>query len=250
MSKEHIFGDWLRPLFPRDAGTIHTHGIITWPLTGPKYVAPTLAAFQRQGHSGSKKVRVVCKPCNEGWLSNDIENVAKSVLIPLIRGRAGIVNHTMQRIISTWATKTAMTAEHVDPDKSVIHQAERTWLKDNLLPPHGWHIWAVAYGASKWRDLGIFQHLGRLKIPSVDNCPSAQHNLELTMIGMGHLMLLVISSSWARIWDILPRIAPSHIAQLWPLSGRDLSWPTPAVFSDAEAEYFTTYLSRVLDQRV
>jgi hypothetical protein len=63
-------------------------------------------------------------------------------------------------------------------------------------------------------------------------------------------MLLVISSSWSRIWDILPRIAPHHTVQLWPRSGRDLLWPTSAVFSDAEAEYFTTYLSRVLDQRV
>jgi hypothetical protein len=171
MSKEHIFGDWLRPLFPRDAGTTHTHGIVTWPLTGPKHVAPSLATFERQGHSGSKKVRVVCKPCNEGWLSNDIESVAKPVLIPLIRGRAGIVNHATQRIVSTWAAKIAMTAEHVNPDKSVIHQAERTWLKVNLLPPHGWHIWAVTYAGSKWRDLGIFQHLGRLEIPSVDNSP-------------------------------------------------------------------------------
>ena len=248
ITKEHVFGDWLRSNFPRDAATTHTLGFIDWRRGLHQ---PTVTSKRGQGHSGSKKVRCVCGDCNNGWLSNSVEDVAKSILTELMTGQLTTINPTMQRILATWAAKTVMTSEQIDPKKAVVHQSERTWLKDNLEPPRGWHIWVGSYSGTRWRDLAIFQHQGRLTVPSVDNGAPTEHNLELTMIGVGRLLFLVINSTWPRIWDILDGLGtPGGIglSRIWPVSASAISWPRPMVLTDAEAEYFTTYIARVLEQ--
>src|SRR5262249_3469650 len=122
ITREHIFGDWLRELFPRDDKTTHTHGIITF----PPQAKPSLWLNPRgQGHSGSKKVAVVCRNCNETWLSNSVEDAAKPILVPLIVGRSGALSRDMQRCLALWAAKTTMTAEHTHRGKGVIRQSER-----------------------------------------------------------------------------------------------------------------------------
>ena len=251
MTKEHVFGEWLRTLFPRDAATTHTHGIVSFPIAGSSLTHPVTATRQGQGHSGSKKVRVVCRTCNNGWLSAQVEGVAKPILTTLITGTPGLINTDMQRILATSAAKTVMTAEHINRGKAVVKQADRTLLKDNLVPPPGWHVWIGSYSGVLWRDLGIFQHTGKLEIPSVDNSGTIEHNLELTLIGAGQLIFLVINSSWQRIWDILNGLGNpggGGLERIWPIIEPTISWPRPHVLTDVEAEYFTNYLARVLEQ--
>jgi hypothetical protein len=250
ITNEHVFADWLREIFPRDATTTHSHGIITWPLQGSPQVRPAVWVRPRQqGHSGSKKVGVVCRSCNSGWLSNEIEEAAKPILIPLIAGRDGTLIRHMQRVLATWAVKTTMTAEHINKGKAVVHQSERTWLKDNLSPPAGWFVYAAPYSGTKWRDLGIFQHTSKLEIPTGDHSAPTEHNIGLTFMGLGRLFFLVHHTTWSRLWDILGREV-RHVHRIWPPSSGIIQWPPPHAFSDIEAEYFTTYLARVLNEPV
>jgi hypothetical protein len=145
-----------------------------------------------------------------------------------------------------WAAKIVMTAEQINPKGAVIHQTDRAWLKENLSPPVGWHVWIGTYSG----DLGIFQHPGKLEVPAINDATPAHHNLELTMIGIGKLMFLVINSSWQRIWDIVERLGtPSGLCRIWPID-EQISWPRWTILTDAEAEYFTTYLARILNQHV
>jgi hypothetical protein len=249
ISREHIFADWLREIFPRDAATTHTHGIIDWPVTGPVEVPPTVTIGGGQGHSGTKKVKVVCATCNETWLSTKVEDAAKPILIPLIAGRACGLSVPMQRMLATWAAKTAMTAEHVNKRPAVIHQFERTWLKENLSPPPGWFVSAVPYNGAEWRDLGIFQHSGHLTIPS-DNGTEIEHHLGLTFVGMGRLFLLVHYSSWSRIWDMFSGDGAMDALRIWPPHQASVPWTPQNFITDTETEYFTTYMKRILEQRV
>jgi len=90
ISKEHLFADWLRDIFPRNSETTHTLGILEWAETPGRV------------------------PARE---------------TPLINGDQMKIDREMQQSLATWATKTVMTAEYVHPSKVVIHQSERTWLK-------------------------------------------------------------------------------------------------------------------------
>jgi hypothetical protein len=162
-----------------------------------------------------------------------------------------VISADMQRILATWAAKTVMTSEQLSQHLAVVQQSERTWLKDNLEPPRGWNIWIGSYSGIQWRDLALFQHQGALTVPSVDNNAATEHNLELTMIGMGQLLFLVINSTWQRIWDILDHLSTPGgvgLSRIWPIAEPTINWPRPFVFTDAEAQYFTTYLARVLEQ--
>jgi hypothetical protein len=80
ISKEHVFADWLRDIFPRDAKTTHTLGVIDWQRG---LARPTVTKKHGQGHSGSKKVRAVCQECNGTWLSS-LEDTAKPILTLLM----------------------------------------------------------------------------------------------------------------------------------------------------------------------
>jgi hypothetical protein len=250
ISREHIFGDWLREIFPRDASTTHTHGIIDWPVTGPADMAPTVTIGGGQGHSGTKKVKVVCATCNETWLSTKVEDAAKPILIPLIAGRAGDLSVATQRILATWAAKTVMTAEHVNKRPPVVLQSERTWLKENLSPPPGWFVSAMPYDGAEWRELGIFQHSGRLAVPSIDNGTETEHHIGLTFVGMGHLFLLVRYSSWSRVWDMFSGTGIMDTLRIWPPHQTSMSWTPEKSITDAETEYFTTYMKRILERPI
>jgi hypothetical protein len=244
---EHVFADWLREVFPRDDKTTHTQGIIEWPLTGRPGAPPSIKLCPKQGHSGSRKISVVCDECNERWMSNQVEKAAKPILVPMITGRAGVLSLTMQRTLATWAAKTAMTGEQINKGKAVIQQFQRTWLKDHLEPPEGWIIWAAPYSGAKWRELGLFQHGGKRELSPVDDGTAVEHCLGLTFIGMGHLLLQVFHTSRVGYWDGM--LNARHVVRIWPPVGGAIQWPSPYVFSDFETEYFSTYVSRILDQR-
>jgi hypothetical protein len=129
LTKEHVLPDWLRSIFPRSPADTHTVGTVDWinlPTVGP---IPLPGRSQRQGQAGSKKVKVVCKSCNTGWLSA-MEEATKPILSALVQGTACALTITQQRALAIWITKTTMTAEFLVPKQITIKQAER----ENLPP--------------------------------------------------------------------------------------------------------------------
>lgn len=247
VTKEHVFGLWLREIFPRDDQTTHTRGVVEW---HEPQIPDNPSVFTKvgQGHSGSKQVKVVCQKCNETWLSNLVEEAAKPILVPLIAGESGTLTIAMQRTLALWAAKTAMTSAHINR-KVLFQQHEYSWLKSHLAPPPGWFISAVPYSGTEWRDLGVFQHSGKLEVPTVDYGPLTENNLVLTFIGMGRLLLIVQSTTWTRLFPLIGdriRGAP----RIWPPSRQSFAWPAPYVFTDVETKYLTTYLARILNEKI
>ena len=155
ISKEHIFGLWLRKLFPRDKHTTHTSIYTAW-LDESGSHTPAEKRDRLQGHVGSKSLKVVCQQCNSGWLSQ-LETHIQPTLIPLITGERRNLTESEQTLLATWATKIAMVAEHFRPIDDGISQDERTWLMNELTPPAKWFVWIAAYEGKEWGDLSIGQ---------------------------------------------------------------------------------------------
>jgi hypothetical protein len=53
------------------------------------------------------KTRCVCKACNTGWMSN-LEELSKPLLVGMMKGRNRTLYLVSQRIVATWAYKTAL----------------------------------------------------------------------------------------------------------------------------------------------
>jgi hypothetical protein len=206
-----------------------------------------------QGHSGSKKVRNVCNACNNGWLSKEIESRAKPILLRLIRGEILSIDDDAQRILSIWAAKIVMTGEYVSSSGQVVSQTERTQLMNTLEPPQGWHIWVGSYGGEDYRELSLFQHAGGLRIPSVDDADAVPHNFEVSAIGIGDALFLVMNSSWPRLWPTISKIVEEQgagLCRLWPRSGNSISWPRWTILSDKDADHFTRFFDLVGHSKV
>ena len=163
-----MFPDWLREIFPRTAETTHTLGVMQW--AGSPGRSPAVETRkQRQGHSGTKTIRQVCKRCNETWLSNEIEKIAKPILLPLINGERAEIDSRHAADLATWAAKTVMTAEHVHPSKGCNSPSRKNVAERKCDSTGRLERWIGTYHGLAWSELAIQQHAAKLRFPTVDN---------------------------------------------------------------------------------
>jgi hypothetical protein len=101
LTKEHVLPDWLRSIFPRLPTDTHTVGTVDWVHLPTAGIMPLPSRRLRQGQAGSRKVKVVCKGCNTGWLSV-MEESTKPILGSLVQGTAGVLTNTQQRALAAW----------------------------------------------------------------------------------------------------------------------------------------------------
>lgn len=180
-----------------------------------------------------------------------LENTTKPILRPLIKGQACPLTPEIQKVLATWAAKTVMAAEHVDPTQAVVTQAERDELKNNLAPPlRGWHIWIAPYSGQDWRDLGLYQHMGKITAPDPATGKPSDHYIQWTVIGLGQLIIFILNTDWPRIWDGLDEMNFGNIPKIWPPKNDAISWPPPFILNDEDASRFLKLLARVLEMPV
>jgi hypothetical protein len=86
LSREHIWGKWIKQFVRRDINKHHFHA-----QRIPRPGSPaTSATHPKAGDPLSSQVRVVCVKCNNTWLSR-IQDDSKLFLIPLIRGTRSVL---------------------------------------------------------------------------------------------------------------------------------------------------------------
>lgn len=237
MSKEHIFADWLQEIFPRAATDTHTQGVLRWTREAGE-TEPEIS--HRQGHSGTRKARVVCETCNNGWLSG-VENRIKPILLPMIRAHRLTVTPRMQEALAFWAVKTALVAEKIAPDRMVTPDSVYKFVYEKKIVPAGYSVYIAPYAGLSWAHLRLHQFLSVLNaLPG--RAPSEGGNyLQTTAMGLGHVFILVIGivpthSFWAPILG--------HMRCIHPAFGYGFTWPSDGVlFSDGLADKAATCAS-------
>lgn len=224
LSKEHLFSDWLREIFPRSDQDTHSVGEAD---SAPWRVTP------QQGHSGSKKFRIVCKTCNNGWM-NHVDDNAKSAAAPLIRGEKKSVTPEMQHVLALWFAKIATVGDGRKPKRSVIPQVQRNHIMERKRPPDEWEIWVASYGGTDYRDLALLQRNGVLDFtPVLGPGESFKGFAETTFLGMGKLTALVIADDLP-FMDFNVGTYANVARRIWPV-GETFNWPLPHSLNDAEA---------------
>lgn len=233
ISKEHVFGLWLKELFPRDEHTTHKSVYTAW-LDESGSHTPAEKRGQLQGHVGSKSLKVVCQRCNSGWLSQ-LETRVRIVLTPLITGKNRNLLGDQQTLLATWATKIAMVAEHFRPIDDGISQDERTWLMNTLTPPAKWFVWIAAYNGKEWGNLSISQIRITLNPTPVARPSDASHYGQATTFGVGHILFCVVSGSSLDIEARFGGRDADGLLQIWPACPRSILWPPQTIFGDEQA---------------
>lgn len=245
LTKEHVFPNWLKQLFPRSGADTHTFMEANWPGR-PVSTRPQIRRHQREGHSGTRKVRVVCRSCNGTWMSA-LENRVKPTLTALIGGERIVLDDRIQTILARWVAKTSVTAEHISKDGFRISEADRRWIKDHDTPPSLWSVWLAPYSGIAWRDLRIGQYTGTLEIPQIGAQHANGDYVKATSFGAGHLLGLCVACHMPTP-EPPALLAPvmQWMHQIWPLRNKPIEWPPLPVFSDSDADKVAFVLTQAI----
>ena len=239
LSHEEIYAEWLQRELPR-TGDMTKHSTRMWigslqlsekirKITGPPLV---------------RRLRVVCKTCNNGWMSR-LQTKAKPILLPLVLGNWSEIGEAHQEILATWAVMTTMVFERADPGTDAHTFEDRKTFKENNTPPRGWTIWAGKINSVEWSDQ--IDHWGlsasmhdrtNFSVPAATQC-----NFQSTSIGIGSFVFHTISAPYFLEMNTYPTLvdqfASTHgLRVIWPPRG-SIHGP-PRTLSSSEIKAMST----------
>ena len=206
------------------------------------YIRPEIK--KRPGDPASKKIKAVCKNCNNTWMSR-IEEIAKPILSPLIMGQDAILSPSDQIAIVQWAVLKTMIGEYDDTSdtRAIDADTQQAFFKRRELIGV-WKIWLGNYrgeGAwhSRYRHSPAMLHLAATSViyPPKVNCQVS------TFVG-GHLFLQVLYSTFphasafgfqGETGDMLKLICPT-------VEG-DIAWPPNRSIADHDADFIAHALN-------
>ncbi len=94
-----------------------------------------------RAHQPELPIRCVCRPCNNGWMSQ-LEVQAQRFLQPMLIGDRCGLDMAGQTTVAVWSLKTAMVLEALDqPHQRAYSQLEREQLRTLSAIPWRTSVW-------------------------------------------------------------------------------------------------------------
>jgi hypothetical protein len=241
LTKEHFWPDWCEPLFPKTDNDERVE--ISFTRAGP-YNQPTEPPLRRNrpGRVITKKLRVVCKRCNNTWMSG-VETSAKPVLLSMFYGNTGVIDEAQQTSLANWIALKVMISEFSKPNDYVTSVASRYLFRETRTIPQGFHIRIGMCGEDRWRS-SHFRQAGTYGRPG--NLPqrTPPRNTQTVTIGFGYLLVhAFVQPSDMDLFDI--GSGAGYFSPLWPLTGKLLSWPPAHKLSLRQADGIAQSLDHV-----
>ena len=145
LTKEHVWSDFLRDqIGEKNERKPVTFNRVTnlWKEGGLK--RPDVHKT-KSGSIESRKVKIVCSDCNNGWMSV-IDNQAKPFLIDLLNGSHRQLSELDQEIIASWVCKSVISNEYFyDAELCVSDDDRRIFFETNKCPK-SWIVCVATYG--------------------------------------------------------------------------------------------------------
>jgi hypothetical protein len=170
------------------------------------------------------RAHVVCKTCNEGWMSHLESQHAKTALTDLIIGNKElIISHPQAQAIARFAFKTAVVVDHMKRDgKLFFPRAVRHQFRHSLKIPRNVRIWVAGYLPMGSGNLLPFWY--------EDTFPDGHYlKLYVCTYAVGHFVFQLVSAEVKGITEFSPQESFENLSiPLWPNLPSGIQWP-PAV---------------------
>jgi hypothetical protein len=238
MSGEHLWPHWMSPFIPKGAQDRHLETWESFDGTRPT----NREARERSGHITTKKLRRVCKDCNNGWM-NHIDDDAKSSLLPMMFGNPIGLDRDGQRRVAEFVALKAFVFDNNSREDAVTTLAQRTAFMDRREIPTYTQIHLFHCGEDPW-DWQFHRHSGiaQSSNPSTPPHPRTK-NIHSMSIGIGALFVYVLQ---AFAVDIEFRFERLSSRQVWPIVDDAIIWPPPIRATAAEAERITGNMGELI----
>jgi hypothetical protein len=225
---EHVLGKWLRKHFPipvvkgpKQKRTIKRFGLDS---TNPRW---TEEGKGNKRPSHTTKVKVVCGPCNDGWMSA-LEVAFQPILLRMLTERSIYLEQEDLFVLRRWAQKTALMFEY-DDVPSIVQTAQ---MRADLYA--GSDVEGVRVYVARREVLGepvrLAHHGGTVRIQGGERTTSP--NFGFTSIALGTLVFFVTIEKPGpprKFRESLVLAFP----ELFPISEklRGTEWPKPEMLS-------------------
>ncbi len=193
--------------------------------------------------------RMICEPCNNGWLNQLEEKVRPFFhLMPLNTGAVRF-DATMQRDFARWATIKAMLIERSFRQRAPGKRStegyggstvELAWLANNDEPLPWSRVWLGAFDAENT----ALSHLCALSEAQGSGTPA-----HVTTVSWGHTVFQVFSTNFVAAqssgdggFSLKPPLPYSIAMQrIWPYERPIVRWPGKAFISPSDLDGLGTW---------
>lgn len=220
MTNEHVFPKWLDRYLPPETRQ---------QLQQARY-GPSGFDITRLNVGLDFRVRKVCGPCNNGWMSL-LERDSMDALHPLISSLdLQLINLKRQRQIALWATKTAMIADQTQV-QPLLPRKQLARMRTHQAIPGTTRVWI---GASEEMEPLVTSNTVRIELENLDDPEAPWPAGFFAPMKIGHLCLYVYFPA-AHVVVQHPAIYHTMLARIWPRRQSDLPWPPPVRPRDSES---------------
>jgi hypothetical protein len=244
MTKQHIWPDWMSrdstlPTYRPSPNPIYSE--VTFPPPKIDKINKSTGQFSvqlqapqvviRQGPPGSRKLRLVCRNCNGGWM-NTIENSSRDIIASLMKDERTILSQDEQIKLAYWITLITIVNEFTDIKNKAVPYQQRKYFQENKTPPEGWLIWIGRYNGTQWDQL--IKHIGLtfLSPGSAEDAASEISDTQVTSFAVGKMFAFVISTSRDESYSKLSKFQPKGLIKLWPDTQAEIDLSTEEPISD------------------
>lgn len=245
MSKEHLWSSWLKDHISSEIHTSYFDHLYT--STG-KSIPQKSRSSKRQGDLITKKVRVVCKKCNNGWMSK-LEERVKPILIPLLTADSSSVQKEDLSTLIEWIVMKILVSEHDEGGTQVTPVNERHEFYKNRTIPNFFRLYISTHNsdinADFSRDSTLMSQTKRIPKPPLNKL---QRNIQVTSFTCGKLFILAFVPRLDD-FDSIIEFKHSPMVEIWPNIQGEISWPTKELLSQAEMSMFKNFLQQIVQNK-
>lgn len=236
-NKEHVYSKWTHRHVKKVRGKYKSLRVIRKPDGSEERTEG-----RGKGDIHDWQVKCVDEQCNNGWMRTQLEDKAKLVLTPLIRGEITLLSPQSCRIIAGWATLKAIIGEYEFPDMITWDATARARLRRVRLPPPDiCKIWIGYYPrkllSGDWSHAPFPYFAGKENRKRFGK-PTTEFNCAATTQILGNLLIHTIHASSRSLFRIF-RFAPQvgrKLRMIWPIPGEQIAWPIDPL-SKTETDY-------------
>jgi hypothetical protein len=208
MSREHVFPRWLAALF-EDGGPVEMHRI-----------HQTKDDRQTAVHTArlfDHTVKDFCEVCNTGWM-HDLEEEARRIVTPMVRGQAVVLDAREQDIIAIWATKTILAAGMgMGGGRLSLPPESYSWFGRHRRPLPGSVVWIGRYeGKGEQWPISFHQH--GISLTRVSDAAEFRDNLH-SACAIGHLVLFLFVAEIPGEGPLVTGSSGRNRTLVWPVTG-------------------------------
>lgn len=181
--------------------------------------------LKRQGHLFTTKFRVVCKDCNNGWMSR-LEESVKPMFIRMIQGEKLSLQKSDQELLSRWIALKVIVGEHAEKGIHVTPQKDRYLLKEENKIPEYFAIYVCSHDSKA--DTAWLRISNTLALsPNGPNPPlgNMKRNTQSVSFICGRVFVFVFASREQGI-DSGGFIKMNSLKRLHPQELENIEWPT------------------------